>query len=143
MLHPEGSGARVAEEDRPMKGLKFGVALLGVIGIVAVFLPALARVESSFSFFATRALDSAHVYLVLGGLAVATAMGILGIIKPPFERWQAGIALAGFATAAIKLQVWQLAKHFGAYLIGMKLLTLVPVIGAIVALLAVILSEED
>jgi hypothetical protein len=126
-----------------MKGLKFGIALLGIIGIVAVFLPGLPTVGGSFSYFDTRKADPANVYLVLGGLAVAAAMGILGIIKSPFERWQAGIALAGFATAAIKARFWALGEHFGAYLIGIKLLALVPAIGAIVALLAVIKSEED
>jgi hypothetical protein len=125
-----------------MKWLKFGIALLGVVGVIGCFLPAIGEPGKQYSLYDLRVIDEVHAYLMIAGLALAAIMGGLAIARPPLERWQAGIALAGFALTAIKFRFWDGLQHFGEYALGGQLVLIVPLLGIAIAAIGAFRAQE-
>lgn len=127
-----------------MKNLKFGVLAFGVLGLIACFLPLVSIGELSFSVFDARKGDAAMAYGTMAGFAIAAVAGVLGVVRPPFGKPQAGIALVGFIVAMTMVSDKKPWKIFDAFkgAIGAKLLAISALVGLIVAIVALVKSEE-
>ena len=87
-----------------MKNLKFGVLAFGVLGLIACFLPLAKMGDVSISLWDAHKGAAAMVYGTMVGFALAAVAGVLGAVKPPFGKPQAGIALVGFIVAGVGIQ---------------------------------------
>jgi hypothetical protein len=138
-----------------MNNLKFGLLACGLLGLIGCFLPIVSEGPVSVSFWklpdvleAMGAPDGArtHVLITIAGYAVAAIAGLVAVVKPPMQRWQGVLALAGFALVLIKLRSGigiggdfvDLLKH-GA--IGAKLMCITPILGIVVAILSLAKPE--
>jgi hypothetical protein len=107
-----------------VKNLKIGVLAFAALGLISLFM------EFEMLKFMLKA-DKANTIMVLVGFILPLAMGIMGLTKPPFQMWQAGVALAGFALVAIKFRIWQTIKHIGDAPLSGKL-TMIAIIGGVI-----------
>jgi hypothetical protein len=118
-----------------VKNLKFGVLLFGVLGVVSLLI--LGIIPDGFKE------DAVNSILVLAGFAVPAVVAAMGAAKPPFQRWQAAVAVAGFALVFVKMRMWVIAPHImdlpGA---GFKLMIISTILGLIVSIIALVKSEE-
>src|SRR5438045_360916 len=96
-----------------MKNIKLGILMFGLAGLVGAFLPSSGG-NMSTSFFHLRAAFPTEVYLTVGGFALATLLALIAMAKPPLQRWQAGIALIGFA-----LHFYLYRTHLGNFIKGL------------------------
>jgi hypothetical protein len=85
------------------------------------------------SFFDFRKADAAQIFMVMGGYAVALAMGAMGAAKG-MQRWQSIVAIVGFGFVVFKFRggFIDLITH-GA--IGAKLMGIAAVAGLVFAIL--------
>jgi hypothetical protein len=120
-----------------VKNLKFGVLLFGALGVIGLLV---------LGWTAMLEADKAQAILVMAGFVVPLVMGIMGVTKPPFQKWQAAVAAAGFALIFVKMRMWDILPHiadvmkfFGA---GMLMVIIACVAGLIVSILAIVKSEE-
>jgi hypothetical protein len=116
-----------------MNNLKFGVLACGLLGLIGCFLPMISAEGLSMSFFDLRKIDAAQTFMVMGGYAVALAMGAMGAAKG-MQRWQSIVAIVGFAFVVFKFRggFIDLITH-GA--IGAKLMGIGAVAGLVFAIL--------
>jgi hypothetical protein len=124
-----------------VKNLKFGVLLFGVLGLIACFIP-----SEGASFFKFHEIPGmgAMVYGTIVGFALAAVAGILGAVKPPFGKPQAGIALVGFIVAMTMMTDKHPWKIFDAFKgpLPFKLLGISALLGLVVSIVALVKSEE-
>lgn len=114
-----------------MKQTKFAIIALGALGLIGLFMSGILK---GFEH------DKANVIMVLAGFGVPVAMGALAL-KAPMERWQAGVALAGFALAAVKLRAWEMVKLIAHLPLGFKFAVLGCLLGVVVSLVALVKPE--
>lgn len=128
-----------------MNNLKFGVLLCGLIGLVGVFLPFVSFGNHTLTTWQQHTTPTSegggfHIYLLMGGYALALIMGLLAAIAPPMQRWHAIVALAGFALTLAKLRHGLPVDIFkGA--IGAKLMGAASYAGALVSLISLAKPE--
>ena len=121
-----------------MKNLKVGVLAFGILGVIACFLPMVSFGDQSFSLWSLRGLGAAgQVYLTMAGYVAAVVAGALAMAKPPMQRWQAVVALIGFALVLVKIRD---GLFKGA--IGGMLMSVAAVGGVIVAILCLVKPEK-
>lgn len=118
-----------------MKNLKLGVLAFGALGVIGLFLSHWLLI---FEF------DKGQALLMMAGFVLPLVMGIMGVTKPPFQKWQAAVALAGFALIFVKMRMWSLLPHIGqvAKEIGALLIVIGCLGGVVVSALALVKSEE-
>lgn len=107
-----------------MKNLKIGVLAFAALGLISLLM------EFEMLKLGLKH-DAANTIMVLVGFILPLAMGIMGLTKPPFQMWQAGVALAGFALVAIKFRIWKTIKFIGDAPMSMKL-TMIAIIGGVI-----------
>ena len=112
-----------------MENAKFGVLIGGLVAAVAWFIPE----HGATMFSAWGAMDKS-AYIVLAGAAVAAVMGILAL-KTGMQRWQAAVAIAGFALFFVKFRSL-LGEMFEAGLHG-KLMVIGTIVGLVSAIIAI------
>lgn len=138
-----------------MKNVKFAVLGLGVLGLIACFLPFISEHGMSISFWKLGDLlkemggSKSQIYITMSGFVIAAVMGGMAAAKPPMQRWQGIVAAIGFAFVLFKLRggmglgkdsgYMDILKH-GA--IGAKLMCLVPIAGIIASILPVAKPEQ-
>jgi hypothetical protein len=115
-----------------VKNIKFAVLAFGVLGLVGLLMS---------DILGGLKHDAVNTILVLAGFAAPAAMAGMAL-KGPFQRWQAGVALAGFALVAIKLRVWQTIKFLSLLPMGLKLALVACVVGLIVSAIAVAKPDD-
>jgi hypothetical protein len=122
-----------------MNNLKFGVLACGLLGLVGCFLPMISEAGLSFTFFDLRKADAAQTFMVMGGYAIALAMGAMGAAKG-MQRWQSIVAIVGFAFVVFKFRggFIDLITH-GA--IGAKLMGIAAIAGLVFAILTAVKPE--
>jgi hypothetical protein len=118
------------------------ILAFGVLGVVAMFIPMGGGMPSMFSML--KAFAMGQLVIMLVAFALPAAMGAMAMSKPPLQKWQAGVALAGFGLAAWKLQIWTWLSHIGEAVKSIPtLLFMVAVIGGVIAsIMALVKSEE-
>lgn len=123
-----------------MNSLKFGILLCGLVGLAGVFLPLHSAGEHSYSLWYSHSASATegggfHVYLVMGGYALALVMGVLAVTAPPMQRWHAFVALIGFGLVLVKMRQGLPVDIFKQE-IGGKLMGAASYLGALVSVLA-------
>jgi hypothetical protein len=122
-----------------VKNLKVLILVFGVLGVIGLFVP-----QHGFTLFSfLKMAGMGYLVPILGGFVVAAVMGGMALSKPPMQKWQAGVALAGFAAAGVRMKIWEAFKDLGGLFksIPMLLIFVGVVGGLIVAGLA--LTKDD
>jgi len=122
-----------------VKNLKVLILVFGILGIVSMFIPT--QGFTLFSLF--KLMGTGQLVLMLLAFALPAAMGGMAMSKPPMQKWQAGVAAAGFALACVKLEVWKVFGELGALfkVFPMLLIVVAAIGGVIVSILALTKSE--
>jgi hypothetical protein len=79
--------------------------------------------------------------MVLAAYLAPTAMGAMGLAKPPFLQWQAIVATAGFALACVKFRIWDLLPHIADMPGKLAIVLIATVVGLVVSILAIAKPE--
>jgi phosphoglycerol transferase MdoB-like AlkP superfamily enzyme len=86
--------------------------------------------------------DKVDALIMLAAFALPTAMGLMGLMKPPFLAWQAAISLAGFAVAAVRTKIWETLPKFMDQDGKGKGALILLVVGVLVSALALMKPED-
>lgn len=116
-----------------MKNLKLGVLVCGALGIVGMVMTGLGAMLEG---------DKVNTIILLAAFGLPVLMAVKGLAKPPFQAWQAGVSLAGFALASVKVRLWETISLIGRLPTGTKLMIIGAGLGVILAVLAVIKPES-
>ena len=119
-----------------MKGLKFAILVVGLVGVVASFLPFVG--DLSFWKYAEVADRAAKAYLVVGGFGLAALMALLAAARGGLARVHGVFALVGFAATLLPEEVRQ---GFDVGTLAGKLLLVCAAIGVLLGLVAVVKPE--
>lgn len=122
-----------------MKNMKVLILVFGILGVISLFIPMGDGIPSMFSLF--MELDKVQIILMLAAFGLPAVMGAMGLAKPPFQMWQAVVALAGFALAAVKTKIWEALPHIMDQPLPGKLMVIATVGGVIVSALALAKPE--
>jgi hypothetical protein len=120
-----------------VKYLKILILLCGLGGLAGLIVPVhdVSLIEVLFE------IDTLQGVLYTAMFALPVVVAVIALIKRPMRPWQAGVALACFALAAMKLSLWNIVRHLGSaepYQLGM---TAAVVIGGAAAI-ALLLRPE-
>ncbi len=86
--------------------------------------------------------DKVNTLIMLAAFALPTLMGLMGVMKPPFQSWQAGISLAGFGVAAFRTKIWETLPKIGDQSGKGKAALILLVLGVVVSALALAKPED-
>lgn len=86
--------------------------------------------------------NRADTLIMLTAYALPTVMGLMGIVKPPMQAWQAAIALAGFGVAAVRTKIWETLPHVMDATNKDKVSIGLLVVGVLVSVIAMIKPED-
>jgi hypothetical protein len=115
-----------------VKYLKLAVVICGALGLAGMVMMGLGPMLDS---------RKASTLVMLIAFALPVLMGVTGLARPPFQAWQAGVALACFALAVIKLRIWTLMEAIADGPMGLKLLAAGACLGVIASAIAVLRPE--
>ncbi len=116
-----------------MKNLKLGILACGLVCLVLL-------VTDDFGHFLSHDLANALLFVVAFG--APTAMGVLGLVRPPLPQWGAIVATSGFATAIVKLHLWDRLSRLGDASLSAKISALAMILGLLVSIAAIAVPEE-
>ena len=121
-----------------MKNAKIGVLAFGVLGLISMFIPT--QGITLFSLF--KLISSGQLVIMLLAFGLPAAMGAL-MVKGPAQKWQGGVAAAGFALACVKLEVWKAIPHIGELtkMFPMLLIVLAAIGGLVASIIALTAKE--
>ena len=119
--------------------MKVLILVFGILGVISLFIPMGDGIPSMFSLF--MELDKVQIILMLAAFGLPAAMGAMGLAKPPFQMWQAVVALAGFALAAVKTKIWEGLPHIMDQPLPGKLMLIATLGGIIVSAIALAKPE--
>jgi hypothetical protein len=125
-----------------MKGLRFALALAGLLGIAAMFLRYWMGIEGSMWDY--RKVEPLAVYVPLGCFGLGVLAAAFAQLGRGLARWQAVIALVGFTACFASEWVRKgLISDAGIKpALGGKLLFAAAVAGLVVALVGVARPEK-
>ncbi len=86
--------------------------------------------------------NAADTVIFLAAFALPALMGLMALLKPPAQAWHASIALAGFATAAVRGRVWDQLSGFGDLTGKGKAAAIILVVGVLVSIVAMLKPEN-
>ena len=120
-----------------MKNAKIGVLVFGVLGLLSMFIPT--QGITLFSLF--KLIGSGQLVIMLLAFALPAVMG--GMMMKGAQKWQAGVAAAGFLLGCIKLEVWKALPHIGELtkMFPMLLIVISAVVGLVCAIIALTAKE--
>lgn len=116
-----------------MKNLKLGILACGAVCLVLLL---------TEHFVDSLKADAANTLIVLVAYLAPTAMGGLGLAKPPFLQWQAIVSTAGFALAAVKFRIWDLLPHIADMPVKTAIVLVATVLGLVLAILSIAKPED-
>ncbi len=93
-----------------------------------------------FSLF--KLISTGQLVIMLLAFGLPAVMGAL-MMKGPVQKWQAGVAAAGFALGCVKLEVWKAVAHIGELTkMFPMLLIVIAAIGGLVASIISLTAKE-
>ena len=108
-----------------MKNLKVGLLICGVLGLVGMVMSGLGVMLEH---------DKLNAIVMLLSFGLPAVMAAAALRRPPLQSWQAGVALAGFVLAAVKLRVWDALRVMSLLPAGYLLMMVGAGVGVIVAI---------
>lgn len=115
-----------------MKYLKLGVVICGAVGLVGMVMTGIGAMLEG---------NSASTIVMLIAFGLPVVMAVTGLVRPPFQAWQAAGSLACFALAVIKLRIWHILEVIADVPTGPKLIVAGACLGVIVSVVAVLKPE--
>jgi hypothetical protein len=127
-----------------MKGIKFGFVVVGMVGIVALFLPYISESGLSIKLWDFRQEEALKVYFPLVGFGLAVLMGLLAAARGGLSRLHAILGLIGFALAmAVKeVRIGLTGEDPIKTAIGGKLLFVAAALGLLIALVGLVKPDR-
>ncbi len=118
-----------------MKILKLGVLICGALGLAGLLMSGIG---------AMLELNKIYTIVMLVAFGLPVVMGLMGIAKPPFQAWQAGVSLACFALAAYKLTIWESIRFIFKDEVptDLRLILIGTGLGVLVSVIAVLKPED-
>jgi hypothetical protein len=116
-----------------VKKLALPIIAFSVLGLISLFVP----MENGSMFSVFLEFDKFRLVLMLAAFGVPTAMAVMGMRAVKVESWHGIAALAGFAVATVKMELWSLVSNFGKLPTAMLLLTFAILGGVLCSLIAV------
>ena len=104
-----------------------------MLGLVSLFIPT----EIGSMFSRLLEFDKFHLVLMLAAFGVPATMAVLAMRAVKVESWHGIGALAGFAVATVKAQLWTLVSNITQLPTAMLLLTIAILGGVLCSLIAV------
>jgi hypothetical protein len=83
-----------------------------------------------------------NTVIMLAAFGLPAVMGVMGIVKPPFQSWQAAMSAAGFGVAAVRTRIWETLPKIGDAEGANKAIPILIVVGVVVSLLAMAKPED-
>ena len=125
-----------------MKGLRYAVALAGLVGIAAMFLRYWSGVAGAMWDY--RKVEPLAVYLPMSGFGLGVAAGALAVLFRGLARWHSIIALVGFLASFASEWVRKGLISDGGISPGLggKLLFAASVAGIAIALFGILRPEK-
>lgn len=117
-----------------MKFLKLGIVICGVLGLVGMFMVGLGAMLED---------KKAGTIVMLIAFGLPVVMAVMGLVKPPLQAWQAGVALACFLLELFMLRIWSMVKVIADEPTGVKLMLAGAALGAIASVIAVLKPEAN
>jgi hypothetical protein len=117
-----------------VKNLKLGVLICGALGLVGMVMSGIGAMLSA---------DKVNTVIMLIAYGLPVLMAVMAFSKPPFQAWQAGISLACFGLAAVKLRLWETIKLIADVPVELKLMLVGAGLGVIVAIIALFKPEPS
>lgn len=117
-----------------MKHLKLGILVSAAIGLLTCFIGS----QAIWKAHDVPGLGK-HIYMIIAGFVAPLAMGVMAQVAPPMKRWQAGVALAGFALVLVKIRDGLFAGNF----LNGKLMSLAVLAGVALAVVSLIRPSQE
>lgn len=117
-----------------MKHLKLGILVCAAVGLLTCFIGS----QAIWKAHSVPGLAS-HIYMIIAGFVAALAMGVMAQLKPPMQRWQSGVALAGFALVLLKIRDGLFAGNF----LNGKLMSLAVLAGVALAIASLVKPSHE
>jgi len=119
------------------------ILVFGALGVISFFIPT----HGVMMIKGLSGPEKGSLIMMLLAFIVPVAMAGMAMSKPPMQKWQAGVALAGFALACVKLRVWETLPHIGTIIeflgIPFVLMLVAAIGGVIVSIMGLVKGEES
>ncbi|CAN5920544.1 hypothetical protein BH11MYX3_BH11MYX3_21040 [soil metagenome] len=119
-----------------MKKLAFPIIAFSVLGLISLFVPM--TPGSMFQVFLE--FDKFRLVLMIAAFVVPVVASVLALRAVRTESWHGIAALAGFAVATVKMELWSLVSNIGK-LPGAMLVLTVAILGGVLCSLIAVASE--
>ena len=116
-----------------MKKLALPIIVFSVLGLVSLFIP----MENGSMFGVLLEFDKFRLVLMLAAFGVPAAMAVMAMRAVKVQSWHGIAALAGFAVATVKMELWSLVSNITKLPTAMLLLTIAILGGVLCSLIAV------
>ena len=116
-----------------MKKLALPIIVFSVLGLVSLFIP----MENGSMFGVFLEFDKFRLVLMLAAFCVPAAMAVMAMRAVKVQSWHGIAALAGFAVATVKMELWSLVSNITKLPTAMLLLTIAILGGVLCSLIAV------
>ncbi len=116
-----------------MKKLALPIIAFSVLGLASLFIP----MENGFMFGVFLEFDKFRLVLMLAAFCVPAAMAVLAMRAVKALSWHGIVALAGFAVATVKMELWSLVSNITKLPTAMLVLTIAILGGVLCSLIAV------
>jgi hypothetical protein len=80
--------------------------------------------------------------IMLAAYGLPTLMGLMGVVRPPLQSWQAAIALSGFGVAAVRTRIWEQLPELADKTGKGKAVLILQVVGVLVSAVAMLKPED-
>lgn len=121
-----------------MRKLALPIIAFSLLGGISLFVPIDGR--SMFSVFFE--FDKFRLILMLAAFAMPIAAAVMAMRAPRVESWHGIVALAGFAVATVKTELWSLVSNITKLPPAMLMLTIAILGGVLCSLIAVATEER-
>jgi len=119
-------------ETEPVKNLKLVILICGALGLAGMLMSGIGAMLSG---------DKVNTIIMLIAYGLPVLMAVMALGKPPFQAWQAGVSLACFGLAAVKLRLWETIKLIADVPTELKLMLIGAGLGVLVAIIALFKPE--
>ncbi len=119
-----------------MKKLAFPIIAFSILGLISLFVP----IPNGSMFQVFLEFDKFRLVLMLAAFIIPAAAAVLALRAVRTESWHGIAALAGFAVATVKSELWTLVSNITHLPLAMLLLT-VAILGGVLSSLIAVASE--